>query len=240
MAEGFCYVNDLAFVAKQLIDRGLTVAVIDIDAHHGNGTQDIFYEEPRVLTVSFHESGKTLYPWGGEADEIGEGPGRGYNVNIPLPMSSDDEIFLFAFNEITPPLLRAFAPDVVFGVMGVDTFSTDPLTHLKLTNNSYSQAARALHKLSPRWIALGAGGYNMDNVSRGYALLWATVHGLDQEDDLTSTLGGAMLGEADLGVASLRDAPFRTSGPEKEQALAEVEKSVDYIMDNVFPILGAG
>jgi len=239
MAEGFCYVNDVCIIARKAADQGKKVMVIDIDAHHGNGTQDFFYDDPRVLTVSLHESGETLYPWGGNYDEIGEGPGRGFNVNVPLALNSDDEIFTFAFTEIFPPLVKAFAPDLVIGVMGVDTFSTDPLTHLKLTNNSYVQAVRVIHKLAPRWVALGAGGYNLDNVARGWCLLWAAAHDLDRQDDMTATLGGVFIGETDLGIASLRDMSVRTSGPEKLKVLEAAEAAIDYIKENVFPIIGA-
>ncbi|MFO8058243.1 MAG: acetoin utilization protein AcuC, partial [bacterium] len=177
VAEGFCYVNDIAVAARQWADRGKRVAVVDIDAHHGNGTQDFFYGDPRVLTISLHESGESLYPWGGHFTETGEGEGKGFNVNIPMPARSDDEIFTFAFNEIVPPLLKAFSPDLVMGVMGVDTFSTDPLTNLKMTNNSYVEAVKVLNRTAGPWVALGAGGYNMDNVARGWTLLWAAVHG---------------------------------------------------------------
>ena len=239
MAEGFCYINDIAVVARRLADRGKKVAVIDIDAHHGNGTQEIFYDDPRVLTVSIHESGQTLYPWGGEFTELGEGPGLGFNVNVPMPANSDDEVFLFAFSEVVPPLLKAFSPDLVIGIMGVDTFSTDPLTHLKMTNNSYVQAGQALHKLSPRWIGLGAGGYNMDNVARSWTLLWAVIHGLDKQDDFSAAIGGSFMGDMDLGVASLRDMNVRTSGPDKARAVEEVDKALSHIYQQVFPILGA-
>jgi acetoin utilization protein AcuC len=238
-AEGFCYINDIALVARRWADRGLKVAVVDIDAHHGNGTQDFFYHDPRVLTISFHESGQSLYPYGGEPAEIGEGAGRGYNVNVPMLAMSDDEIFLFAFSELLPPLLQAFAPDVVIGVVGVDTFATDPLTHLRLTNNAYVLAIKAIHKLAPRWLALGAGGYNMDNVARGWTLMWAAVHGLDVQDDTSASLGGVFIGDTDIGLAGLRDMNARTSGPDKARAMEAIDTAVDYIKDNVFPILGA-
>ncbi len=239
MAEGFCYVNDAALIARGWADRGKRVAVVDIDAHHGNGTQDIFCRDPRVLTISLHESGESLYPWGGTYTEIGEEEGEGFNVNIPMPAKSDDEIFTFAFNEVVPPLLKAFSPDVVVGIMGVDTFSTDPLTNLQMTNNAYVEATKVLHKLAPRWVALGAGGYNMDNVARGWTLLWAAVHGLERGDDSTLTLGGVFMGESELGLAGLRDMSIRTSGPEKSSALEKVEEAVKYVEQKVFPILGA-
>ncbi|MFO8057033.1 MAG: acetoin utilization protein AcuC [bacterium] len=239
VAEGFCYVNDIAVSARQWADRGKRVAVVDIDAHHGNGTQDFFYGDPRVLTISLHESGESLYPWGGHFTETGEGDGQGFNVNIPMPAKSDDEIFTFAFNEIVPPLLKAFSPDLVMGVMGVDTFSTDPLTNLKMTNNSYVEAVKVLNRIAAPWVALGAGGYNMDNVARGWTLLWAAVHGLDRGDGSTLTLGGVFMGESDLGLAGLLDMSVRTSGPEKAEALEKVEQAVDYVQENVFPVLGA-
>ncbi len=236
-AEGFCYVNDLALVATRWANQGKRVMVVDIDAHHGNGTQDYFYADPRVLTMSFHESGETLYPWGGGVEEIGEAEGKGYNVNVPLPENSDDEIFTFAFTEVFPPVLKAFQPDAVIGVMGVDTFSTDPLTHLKMTNNSYAEAAGVMDRLAPCWMALGAGGYDLDNVARGWTLMWAKVNGLDRDDDAGAVLGGSFLAESDLGIASLRDMAVRTSGPEKAKALEKVEASLEHIKENVFPLL---
>jgi acetoin utilization protein AcuC len=238
-AEGFCYVNDICILAQRLANRGLKVMVIDIDAHHGNGTQDYFYANPRVLTMSFHESGHTLYPFGGWMDEIGAGRGTGCNINVPLRAGSDDEVFLFAFNELFPPVIEAFKPDMVIGVMGVDTMASDPLTNLKMTNNAYVQAARTIHKLSPRWIALGAGGYDLDNVARAWTLMWAAVNNLDQDDAAASMLGGVFMGETDLGVAGLRDPAIRTSGPEKLKLILAVEEVIDYLKDNVFPILGA-
>jgi hypothetical protein len=97
---------------------------------------------------------------------------------------------------------------------------------------------RVIHKLAPRWVALGAGGYNLDNVARGWCLLWAAEHDLDRQDDMTATLGGVFIGEPDLGIASLRDMSVRTSGPEKLKVLEAAEAAVDYIKANVFPILG--
>jgi acetoin utilization protein AcuC len=217
----------------------LKVAVVDIDAHHGNGTQEFFYDDPRVLTISLHESGQSLYPFGGEFTEIGEGPGLGYNINLPLRAQSDDEVFYYAFTEVVPAALEAFKPDVVIAVAGVDTFATDPLTHLRMTNNIYVQAVKIIHKLSPRWIALGAGGYNLDNVARGWTLLWAAVHGLDSRDDPSLTLGGVFIGEMDIGLGGLRDMQVRTSGPDKAEAFTLAEQAVEHIQTKVFPILGA-
>jgi acetoin utilization protein AcuC len=239
-AEGFCYVNDVALIARRWAERGLKVMVIDIDAHHGNGTQDIFYEDPRVLTMSFHESGETLYPFGGRVDEIGAGRGAGYNLNVPMPAGSDDEVFWLAFEELFPPVIKAFAPAVVIGVVGADTMASDPLTNLKLTNNAYIQAVKLIDRLAPRWVALGAGGYDLDNVARAWTLLWAAVNRLDQDAAATAMLGGVFMGELDLGVGSLYDRAIRTSGPEKMNLILAIQDVIEYLKDIVFPILGAG
>ena len=111
---------------------------LDLDVHHGNGTQAAFYNDPRVLTVSFHKSGTTLFPWGGFKTEIGEGPGRGFNVNVRFPAGTHDATSDAAFKEIVVPLLSAFAPDVIVLELGLDVLSTDPLAHFKMTNNAFA------------------------------------------------------------------------------------------------------
>ena len=98
-AEGFCYINDVGVALSYLLREGLRVAYIDLDAHHRNGIQDFFYSDNRVLKISLHESGKTLYPWSGYGNEIGNGEGTGYNINLPFPPGTDDETYLSAFTE---------------------------------------------------------------------------------------------------------------------------------------------
>jgi acetoin utilization protein AcuC len=240
VAEGFCYINDIVIAARKLLARGMRIAYIDIDAHHGNGVQDAFYQDNRVLTISLHETGKSLYPGTGFETEIGEGPGRGYSVNVPLEEMSDDEVFFYAFSEVVPPLVKAFQPDLVIGVLGVDTMATDPLTHLRMTNNGFADICAIINQISPRWIGLGAGGYNLDNVARGWTLAWAVINNLEntgQEDVLT--LGGMFLGEADLGLAAIRDMHVYTTGPAKDLAYREADRVISYLKDHVFPILGA-
>jgi acetoin utilization protein AcuC len=104
-AEGFCYINDIAIAIADLITKGQRVAYVDIDAHHGNGVQDAFYETDRVLTISIHESGETLYPGTGFETEIGAKEGTGYNVNIPLRTGTDDEVYLLTFESLVPSLI---------------------------------------------------------------------------------------------------------------------------------------
>ena len=129
-ASGFCVFNDPVVAIMYLLQRGLRVAYVDIDAHHGDGVQDAFYGDPRVLTISVHESGQYLFPGTGFAGEVGSGEGVGYAVNLPLYPYTDDEIYLEAFEAVGPPLIEAFAPDVLLTQLGIDTYHTDPLTHL--------------------------------------------------------------------------------------------------------------
>jgi len=239
MAEGFCYINDIVIAARKLLDRGLRLAYVDIDAHHGNGVQDAFYEDDRVLVISLHESGKSLFPGTGFETEIGAGQGKGYTVNVPLLEMSDDEVFFYAFNEVVPPLVKAFQPDLVIGILGVDTMATDPLTHLRMTNNGFADICAILHQISPRWIGLGAGGYNLDNVARGWTLAWAVITGQETGQDDLLTLGGMFMGETDLGLSAIRDMHVYTTGPAKEQAYREADRVINYLKDHVFPILGA-
>src|SRR4030067_547924 len=119
-AEGICYINDCANARADMLRKGKRVAYIDIDVHFGNGVRDAYASCSDVLTVSIHESGDTIYPWSGFQNDTGVGPGRGYTVNIPLLQGSDDEVFLYAFESIVPPLVGAFKPDIVVAVLGAD------------------------------------------------------------------------------------------------------------------------
>ncbi|MEJ2096387.1 MAG: acetoin utilization protein AcuC, partial [Deltaproteobacteria bacterium] len=127
MASGFCYIIDLVLACLRFTDAGLRVVYLDIDAHHGNGVQDAFYTRNDVLVISLHESGKTLFPWTGFEEEIGEGPGKGHTVNIPLPVGVCDDAYLEAFHTIVPPLVDAYYPDVFVLQLGMDALAGDAL-----------------------------------------------------------------------------------------------------------------
>lgn len=132
--EGFCIFNDVAVAARHLLGAGIErVMVIDTDAHQGNGTMDIFYEDPRVLFVSLHQDPLTLYPGTGFVNQIGKGPGTGYTVNIPLPPGAGDSDYRFALEEIVLPLIDRFAPGFIIRNGGSDPLSFDVLTDLGLT-----------------------------------------------------------------------------------------------------------
>ncbi len=174
-AYGFCVFGDGVIAIQRMLAAGWRVAYIDIDAHHGDGVQDAFYADPRVLTISFHESGRYLFPGTGFADELGEGEGYGYSVNVPLMPYTDDDTFLWAFDQVVPPLVARFKPDVIVAELGVDTHWSDPLTHLALTSHGHEALFRRIHNLSPRWLALGGGGYEVTVVPRAYTLAWGVM-----------------------------------------------------------------
>ena len=211
------------------------MAFVDIDAHHANGVQDAFYRDDRVLVISFHESGKDLYPWSGFETEMGEGKGKGYTINVPLPQDTDDETFVRAFCEIVPPLLESFAPDLVIAELGADTHISDPLTHLSMTNFGYCQVVKKLKEGAPRLLALGGGGYDVFKTSRSWTLAWAILNGMEPRDEYVGIIGGMMFGPENE-VGSLEDKTFWITGAVKERINREVDRVIEYIKKNVFPI----
>lgn len=166
VASGFCVFDDPALAIRVLRESFNRVLYIDIDGHHGDGVQQIFYTDPHVLTISMHESGLYLFPGTGFIEELGEGEGRGYSVNIPMPMYAGDDQYLRAFDQIVPPLFDWFRPQAVVAQLGVDAHYSDPLTTLNLTLNGYFALIRRIVDLAgkhsgSRLLALGGGGYNM-------------------------------------------------------------------------------
>lgn len=173
-ASGFCVFNDPALAISVLKERFQSILYIDIDAHHGDGVQQIFYEDPDVLTISIHESGLYNFPGTGFIDEIGSGPGLGYSANIPMPMYAGDNEYRHAFDEIVPPLFEWFKPDVVVAQLGIDTHYLDPLTSLNLTLTGYSYLVHKIVELADKFakgrlLALGGGGYNVEVVPAAWA-----------------------------------------------------------------------
>jgi acetoin utilization protein AcuC len=183
-ASGFCVYNDPAVAIARLLDQGAErIAYVDIDVHHGDGVQAIFWDDPRVLTISLHESPLALFPGTGFPDEIG-GPGaEGSAVNIALPPGTSDRGWLRAFHAVVPPLVREFAPDVLVTQQGCDSHRDDPLAHLALSVDGQRASYLALHDLAHeaaggKWVAFGGGGYSVvDVVPRAWTHLLATVSG---------------------------------------------------------------
>jgi acetoin utilization protein AcuC len=237
-ASGFCYINDPVIVISSLLRRGGRIFYIDIDAHHGDGVQNAFYGTNKVLTISLHESGNHLFPGTGFESEIGEGEGRGYSVNIPMPPSSDDELFLLAFNEVVPSLVGRFRPDFVVSQLGVDSFRTDPLAHLNYTTNGFCEVVKKMKDLSPKWIALGGGGYEITNVARAWTLAWAIMNNINLPDELPEVF----LERYPLkGFRSrkLRDNGYQEKGMRREMMREEVMRIIDEIRRKVFQLINS-
>ncbi|MGI6554244.1 MAG: acetoin utilization protein AcuC [Bacillota bacterium] len=185
-ASGFCVYNDAAVAIAWIKQKfGVRILYIDIDAHHGDGVQDIFYEDPDVMVISIHESGNYLFPGTGSIHEQGKGDGVGTTINIPLEPFTEDDSWISAFNSVVIPQARMFAPDIIISQNGCDGHYLDPLTHLALTMKSYQAAFSAIHQLAEqlcdgRLVALGGGGYSIwQVVPRAWALLWSILSGRD-------------------------------------------------------------
>jgi acetoin utilization deacetylase AcuC-like enzyme len=175
-AMGFCLFNNVAVTAAALTAAGDRVCVVDYDAHHGNGTQEIFYADPRVLYVSLHEW--PLYPGTGRLDDIGTGPGTGTTCNVPLPARATGDVYLHAFDDVIEPIVDRFAPDWLLVSVGFDAHRADPLTGLGLSAGDYAALATRMAELAPgrgRLIAFLEGGYDLDAIR---ASVTATVPAL--------------------------------------------------------------
>lgn len=237
--QGFCYLNDISITILDALQKapGIRIAYIDCDAHHGNGVQEAFYRDPRVMVISLHETGRTLFPWSGWETETGEGEGKGFNINVPLEPWSDDEVYNLAFESIVSPLISSFSPDIIVALLGADTLISDPLTHLKLTNNGYQKMVRDIRELCPQVMGLGGGGYDLYRTARCWTLAWAILNEVVPVDEFAGLVGGMMFGP-EMEVGSLYDFPYLTEGENKERALQEVRRVITYIQEEVFPLQG--
>ena len=183
-ASGFCIYNDPAIVCGVLADRGMKVAYVYIDAHHGDGVQAAFYESDQVLTISLHESGQTLFPGTGFPDERGHGKGLGYSINVPLPTYTDDTAYIRAFDAVVPPLLERYRPDVLVTQQGIDPHFTDPLTHLQISTHAREHIVRWFARSPYTWVAMGGGGYALDAVRRTWAMEYLIMLGAEIPSEL--------------------------------------------------------
>src|SRR3954466_2767228 len=189
-SSGFCVYNDVAGAIRWLPHHGAKkVAYVDVDVHHGDGVEAIFYDDPRVLTISLHETGQMLFPGTGFPADSGGPDALGSAVNVALPPGTSDAGWLRAFHAVVPALVREFEPDVLVTQQGCDSHRDDPLAHLALSVDGQRASYLALHDLAHeaaggRWVALGGGGYAVvDVVPRSWTHLLAVVGGapLDPE-----------------------------------------------------------
>jgi acetoin utilization protein AcuC len=169
-ASGFCIYNDPAIAISWLLGQGAErIGYVDVDVHHGDGVQAAFYNDPRVLTISLHESPRTLFPGTGRPSETGGPSADGSAVNVALPAGTRDAGWLRAFHAVVPPLLRAFRPQILVSQHGCDTHWMDPLANLELTIDAQRAAHAAIHGLAHeladgRWLLTGGGGYEVVQV----------------------------------------------------------------------------
>ena len=182
-ASGFCVYNDLSVAIDWLREQDLRVAYVDIDVHHGDGVQALHYEDPGVLTMSLHESGRYLFPGGGAVEEIGEGAGEGSALNVPLAPRTETDSYLDAFDRVVPYALKQFGPDVIVAQCGADAHFRDPLADLLLTSRAYETLFRRLLDLADahtagRLLCTLGGGYHLDAVTRIWTLLALVVQDL--------------------------------------------------------------
>ncbi|MEM2143510.1 MAG: acetoin utilization protein AcuC, partial [Candidatus Thorarchaeota archaeon] len=179
-ASGFCIFNDIVLGIMRIRKKvPCRVLYFDFDAHHGDGVQNAFYRSKDVLTISVHQSGKTLFPGTGFVYECGAAEGLGYSVNVPLLPGAGTPELIRTFEEIVVPLFESFRPDLVVTQQGVDGHYLDPLAHLALTSHGYEHVLRRLMDLTSQcrlgWLALGGGGYHLVNVARLWSLFLAIL-----------------------------------------------------------------
>lgn len=173
-SSGFCFFNDIAVTIEYIREKYKLkrIIVIDLDVHHANGTQDIYFDDPSILNISFHQDGRTLYPGTGAIDKIGGNIGKGYTINLPLPRKTGTTSYLNAFNNIIPPLTKQFKPELIIYQSGVDTHHSDPLADLSLTYQVYYELGKKMKDLSittcNKLLVLFGGGYNSLSCVKSY------------------------------------------------------------------------
>jgi len=237
LATGFCYINDVALACIVLAEQKKRVLYLDIDVHHGDGVANKFYDRSDVMTISFHQNPKTLFPGTGFENEIGTGQGKGYCVNVPLPVGTYDEAYLKAFETIVLPLTRAYNPDVIVFELGADALAGDPLANLHLTNNVYADIINHLMSFNKPIVATGGGGYNVENTVRAWALAWSIFCGADHGEDMSHAMGGVFL-ESTEWQAGLRDRALAVTEQQRNAVEPAIETVIKKIKKTVFPIHG--
>jgi acetoin utilization protein AcuC len=248
-AAGFCIYDDPAVAIDWLLRNGAQrVAYVDVDTHHGDGVQEFFYDDPRVLTISLHESGRYLFPGTGFTDEVGAGDGLGSSLNVPLAPSTSGEVYLEAFDAVVPPALDAFRPDVLVTQLGCDTHVTDPLAHLALTTDDYATLAARLHRLAHthadgRWVAVGGGGYQITSVvPRAWTIYFAELSGgelpielpwawLHRVDETVRVAGG------EAPPTTFLEGPVRMTAERTQITRSEARAAVESLKANAFDLL---
>jgi acetoin utilization protein AcuC len=205
------------------------VAYVDIDAHHGDGVQAAFYEDPRVMTISLHESGRYLFPGTGSVQELGSGSGERTSINLPLMPYTEDEVYWYAFHAIVPPLVARFAPDVLVTQLGTDTHYLDPLTHMQLSTAGYTAVVHAFREMELPWLATGGGGYHISTVARSWTLAYGIMSDQRFSDQIPDTYAEAY-GERWLCDHEAPDVPRRyldAARTHAENTVAQLKQALE-------------
>ena len=234
-ASGFCYINDVALACVTLAEAGKRVLYLDVDVHHGDGVAYAFYDRDDIMTISFHQNPRTLFPGTGFEDEIGTGRGKGYCINVPLPIGTYDQAYMKVFEAIAPPLISAYRPDVIVFELGADALAGDPLANLYLTNNVYADIVDFLLGLDRPVLMTGGGGYNVENTVRAWALAWTVLCGADSDAQASLGAGGIMLETAGW-QGGLRDKELAVSTQQQNVVLPAIEATIEAVKANVFAL----
>ncbi len=237
LAAGFCYINDMALACIVLAEQAKRVLYLDVDVHHGDGVANAFYDRSDVMTISFHQNPKTLFPGTGFENEIGTGEAKGYCVNVPLPVGTYDQAYMKVFEAVVLPLMTAYNPDVIVFELGADALAGDPLANLSLTNNVYAEIINHLMSFGKPILATGGGGYNVENTVRAWALAWSIFCGADQGEEMSHAMGGVFL-ESTEWQAGLRDRALAVAEQQRNAVEPAIEAVVRNIKKSVFPIHG--
>ena len=234
-ASGFCHINDVVLAINALVSGDKRVAYVDIDAHHGDGVQHAYYDTDRVLTISTHQDGPTIFPGRGFPDESGKGDGRGYAVNIPLPPGSRDDVYERIFDEIVFPALDAFSPDVIVTQLGADALIGDRVANLSMSLNMFEGYVERVRELDKPWLALGGGGYAVENVARAWTLAWARMNDIALPDEIP-TLWQTEAATYGVSAGSLRG--DRMEGASTKRILEAIDRTISSLNENVLPLIG--
>ncbi|HEX6923968.1 MAG TPA: acetoin utilization protein AcuC [Longimicrobiaceae bacterium] len=245
-ASGFCIYDDLAAAIAWIRERyDARVLYIDYDAHHGDGVQGIFYADPNVLTLSIHESGRYLFPGTGFVDELGEGDGYGYSLNLPLEPHTSDASWLSLTKSLLPEVFEAFRPEVVVLQNGCDAHLLDPLTHLRCSTRIYEEFVKLCCELAERHcegrvIATGGGGYAVWRVvPRAWTLVWASLTGQRASDHIPRSWLERWQGESPVLLPDrLRDDPEAIrAAPQEEEIAATNRRMLESLRRTAMPVL---
>lgn len=242
-AAGFCVYNDPAVAIDWLLEHGAErVCYLDVDVHHGDGVEEMFVDDPRVLTVSLHESGRFLFPGTGASEDIGGRGAPGSAANLPLWPGTDGEVWLAAWDAAVEPLVRGFQPDIIVSQLGADTHATDPLAHLALTVDDFAAIVARVHRLahevcSGRWVATGGGGYQLVHVvPRSWTIAFAEMTGTTLPPDTPvawQELAARRTGE--VAPRSFTDDPVRVGPDTAARTRREADAAVDALRRLVLP-----